>query len=66
MPKLKTKKSLVKRVKVTKKKKVLRLKAGRRHLLSGKSRKRKRNLRKKGLVSKGERKLIKKALPYSF
>jgi large subunit ribosomal protein L35 len=66
MPKLKTKKSLAKRVKITKKKKILRSKASRRHLLSGRSEKRKRYLRKKDLVSRAERQIIKKALPYSF
>ncbi|MBU0693099.1 MAG: 50S ribosomal protein L35 [Candidatus Omnitrophica bacterium] len=65
MPKLKTKKALAKRVKITKKKKILRNKAGRRHLLSGKSKKRKRLLRKKCLVSKADRKAILKALPYA-
>ncbi len=65
MPKLKTRKSVAKRVKVTKKKKALRSKAGRRHLLSGKSRKRKRNMRKKEEMPAGTKKLIKRALPYS-
>ena len=64
MPKLKTKKALKKRIKITKKKKALRSKAGRRHLLSSKTTKRKRNLRKKSVVSKTEKKMIKKALPY--
>ena len=65
MPKVKTKKALAKRVKVTKKKKVLRSKAGRRHLLSAKTRKRKRNLRRTSKVSSAEKDLIKKALPYA-
>ena len=65
MPKLKTRKCIAKRVKVTKKKKTLRSKAGRRHLLSSKTTKKKRKLRKKSLVSDGERRLIKKALPYA-
>ena len=64
MPKLKTKKALKKRIKITKKKKALRSKAGRRHLLSSKTTKKKRNLRKKSVVSKIEKKMIKKALPY--
>jgi large subunit ribosomal protein L35 len=66
MPKLKTKKSLAKRVKITKNKKILRSQSGRRHLLSGKNKKRKRNLRRKDLVSSAERKLVKRGLPYSF
>ena len=66
MLKLKTKKAVAKRVKVIKKKKALRNKAGRRHLLSGKIRKRKRNLKRKALVSQAEMKFLKRALPYSF
>ncbi len=66
MPKLKTKKSLAKRVKVTKNKKILRLQQGRRHLLSDKPSKRKRLLGKKALVSSAERKMVKRALPYAF
>ncbi|MCF7872684.1 MAG: 50S ribosomal protein L35 [Candidatus Omnitrophica bacterium] len=65
MPKLKTRKSIAKRIKITKKKKALKGKAGRRHLLSGKGRKRKRNLRKKDLVPKEFQKVVKRALPYS-
>lgn len=66
MPKLKTKKALSKRVKITKTGKVLRSKAGKSHLLSGKSRKRKRSLRKRGEVASVDMKMIRKALPYSF
>lgn len=64
MPKLKTRKSLAKRIKITKKGKALRSKTGRRHLLSSKDRKRKRNLRRKVAVLKGERILVRKGLPY--
>lgn len=64
MPKLKTKKSLTKRVKITKKKKVVRSKAGRRHLLSSKTRKRKRSLRRKTLMPDTVKKLIKRGMPY--
>jgi len=66
MPKLKTKKALAKRVKVTKKKKILRSKAGRRHLLSGKARKTKRNLRRTAVISAQDKDMIKKSLPYSI
>ena len=66
MPKLKTRKSVAKRVKVTKKKKILRSKAGRRHLLSGKAKKRKRKLRRKTKVSEGDKRALKKALSYSM
>ncbi|MCP4653062.1 MAG: 50S ribosomal protein L35 [Candidatus Omnitrophica bacterium] len=65
MPKVKTKKGLAKRVTVTKKKKVLRSKAGRRHLLSSKTRKQKRDLGKKDTVS-NQKKLLKKGLPYEM
>ena len=64
MPKVKTKKALAKRVKVTKKKKVLRSKAGRRHILSGKTSKRKRGLRKRTTTTSAEKKMIKRSLPY--
>jgi ribosomal protein L35 len=50
MPKHKTNKGVAKRVKVTKNGKVLRSKAGRRHLLSSKTTKRKRNMRRKDSV----------------
>ncbi len=62
--KLKTKKSLLKRVKITKTGKILRKKAGKSHLLSSKTAKRKRKLRKATLISKAYRKMAKKALPY--
>lgn len=65
MPKLKTKKSLAKRVKITKKKKALFSRPGRRHLLSSKRPKRKRFLRRKGILPAGAKKLIKYGLPYS-
>ena len=65
MKKLKTKKALAKRVRITKKGKVLRRKAGKSHLLSSKSKKRKRQLRKQGLVKKKYTKMVKRALPYS-
>ncbi|MCK4809630.1 MAG: 50S ribosomal protein L35 [Candidatus Omnitrophica bacterium] len=66
MPKMKTKKALAKRIKITKKKKALRQKAGRRHLLSDKTKKRKRQLKKHGKVSSSDKKMIQKALPYAF
>jgi len=64
MPKLKTKKALDKRIKITAKGKLLRSKAGQRHLLSGKTRKRKRALKKKTLVAVSDKKMVKRALPY--
>ncbi len=65
MPKLKTKKSLAKRVRITKKKKALFSRPGRRHLLSSKRRKRKRSLRRKGLMPAGAKKMLKYGLPYA-
>lgn len=53
MPKMKTKKSLRLRVKKTGTGKLVRYKAGRRHLLVGKSPKNRRNLRRPALVAKG-------------
>lgn len=52
MPKLKTNKSVAKRVRVTKNGKVLRNRPGRRHLLSCKSAKRRRHLRTRAVVAK--------------
>ena len=54
MPKQKTKRSARKRFKLTKGGKVRRNKAFRRHLLAGRSTKRKRNLRRHGFVSAAE------------
>ena len=55
MPKQKTNRSAMKRFKVTKNRKVRRSKAYRRHLLAGRTTKRKRSLRRKSLVCKAER-----------
>ena len=46
MPKMKTKKSLLRRIKVTGTGKLMRMREGRRHLMSGKSGNRRRKLRK--------------------
>lgn len=64
MPKIKTKKALAKRVRVTKKGRFKRSKAGRSHILTKKSRKRKRRLRKKGYIDKTGVKIAKRLLPY--
>lgn len=58
MPKQKTNKAAAKRFKVTAKGKVKYSKAGSGHLLSSKTRKRKRNLRSKGILSKAESRRI--------
>lgn len=62
MPKLKTKKSVAKRFKITKKGKVRRNKAYSQHLLSGKSATRKRNLRRPGLVEGKQARTVKRLL----
>ncbi len=66
MPKLKTHKGAKKRFKVTGKARILRAKAGKSHILTKKSRKRKRNLRKATHVSKKEIHKVKQMLPYEF
>jgi large subunit ribosomal protein L35 len=62
MPKQKTKKAAAKRFKVTPNGKVKYKKAGAGHLMSSKSRKRKRHLRKAGVLSKPEAKRVKAML----
>ena len=62
MPKQKTHKGAAKRFKVTARGKVRRAKASRRHLLSGKSAKRRRGLRRPGLVSAAEQAIIREVL----
>ena len=62
MPKIKTHKGLAKRVKVTKTGKIKRMKAGRSHLMTTKSGKRVRRLRKAGAVSPTEAKKVKRML----
>lgn len=52
MPKIKTKKAVVKRFKVTGTGKLKRFKANKQHILGFKTSKRKRNLRKSTLLSK--------------
>ena len=62
MPKLKTHKGLKKRIKVSSKGKVKRPRAGKGHLLSGKSGRRRNHLRKKAGVSPAFAKIMKRAL----
>ena len=67
MPKLKTKRSAVKRFRMTGTGKIKAGKAGRRHNLSlGKNRKRKRHLRKSEVLTRRDEKHLKKALPYGL
>ncbi|HWQ70193.1 MAG TPA: 50S ribosomal protein L35 [Patescibacteria group bacterium] len=64
MPKIKTLKGAAKRFKMTGTGKIRRNKASKSHLLTGKSRKRKRNLRQPGLVSKADTARIERLIPY--
>ena len=65
MPKLKTKKSVAKRFKITGTGKVMHYGAGGSHLLSGKSKNRKKRIKKvQQLKNRGDVKTIKKLLPY--
>ena len=64
MPKLKTKKAAAKRFKTTGTGKLKRMKAYKSHILTKKSTKRKRNLRKATTVDATNVKNMKKILPY--
>ncbi len=67
MPKLKTKRSAVKRFRSTGTGKIKAAKAFRRHNLSlGKNRKRKRHLRHSQVLSRRDEKHLKRALPYGL
>ncbi|MCD6408510.1 50S ribosomal protein L35 [bacterium] len=65
MPKLKTKKSVAKRFKITGTGKVKHFGAGGSHLLSKKNSKRKRRIKKAQILkNKGDVKIVKRLLPY--
>ena len=64
MPKLKTKKGVKKRFKLTKTGKIKRAKSGKRHILTKKTKKRKRALAKSTTVDKTFEKKVKSLLPY--
>jgi len=64
MPKMKTKSSAAKRFKVTGTGKLKRNKAYRRHILTKKSPKTKRNLRHSEVMDSTNEKVMKKLLPY--
>ncbi len=64
MPKMKTSRAAAKRFKLTGTGKLKRNKAYKRHILTKKSRKTKRNLRKASLVDATNIKTMKKILPY--
>jgi len=62
MPKQKTRKALTKRFRITRKGKVMHNKGGKSHLQSSKSADRRRGLRKKTALTKGEAGKVKKAM----
>lgn len=64
MPKMKSHRGAAKRFKKTGTGKLKRAKAFKSHILTKKSSKTKRNLRKTGYVSKTQEKVMKKLLPY--
>jgi large subunit ribosomal protein L35 len=64
MPKLKTRRGAAKRFTVTAKGKVKRRKGFLRHILTNKTSKQKRHLRRATLVSKADERSIKRLLPY--
>lgn len=64
MPKLKTSRAAAKRFKMTGTGKLKRMKAGKQHILTKKSTKTKRNLRKAAIMDKTNEKNMKKILPY--
>ena len=64
MPKIKTKKAAAKRFAVTGTGKLKRFKANKSHILTKKTTKRKRNLRKGTITDPTNAKVMKKVLPY--
>jgi large subunit ribosomal protein L35 len=62
VPKLKTRKGIAKRVRVTRTGKLMRASAWKSHLLEHKSKKRKRNYENKQPVSKADSKTVRRAL----
>lgn len=66
MPKIKTHKGSAKRFRVTGTGKIMRRRANKSHLLTGKSSKRTRRLRKEALVDETMYKSIKSLIPYKF
>ena len=65
MPKMKTRRAAAKRFKITGSGEFKRSKSIHSHILESKSPKRKRNLRKAGLVSKSDHERVRKMLPYA-
>ena len=65
MPKMKTRRSLRKRFRMTGTGKIKRAQANRSHLLTGRGANRMRRLRRRALVSAADEHRIKRLLPYS-
>jgi len=65
MPKMKTKKAVVKRFKITKKKKVIKRTGGQGHFNARETGNTKRNKRRDSQIAKADQKNIKKLMPYS-
>ncbi len=64
MPKMKSNRGAAKRFKATGAGKIRRRKAFASHILTKKSAKRKRNLRKAGLIAESDQRSVKRMLPY--
>ena len=64
MPKMKTHRGAAKRLKATGTGRLKRNKANKSHILTKKTQKRKRKLRKSDLVAKNDHKRVKRLLPY--
>ena len=64
MPKMKTHRGAAKRIKKTGTGKLKRMRAYKSHILTKKTQKRKRRLRKPDLVADGDKKRLNKLLPY--
>ena len=64
MPKVKTHRGAAKRLKKTGSGKIVRTRQNKQHILTKKSPKRKRHLRKGTLVSRGDEKRVKQMVPY--
>jgi large subunit ribosomal protein L35 len=64
MPKMKTKRAIAKRFKITKNGKIKRFKAFKNHLKYHKSKQAKRDFRKGQIATKGDAKRIKVMIPY--
>jgi len=64
MPKIKTHRGAAKRFKATGSGRLKRNKAYKRHILTKKSRKRKRNMRAPGIVADADRGAVRRMLPY--